>query len=262
MASSAIFRSRSIMQACAFLLGAVLLLAPVSARADYHVRSPDEIDEGEIEIEHNGAAIVDTDRQRNGARAYTAEVGYGVNSWWHPELELGMSREPGPGQHTKVDSVVWENTVSFTEPGEYWADLGFYGEYGLATLDKSADGVLWGPLVQKDIGRTTHTLNVLFANEIGPNKDAHGTDLKYAWQSRWNISQYASPALEIYGDAGQIDRMPGFDQQQLLAGPVMLGSISVGSVGRLKYELGALGGITEASPSAAVRWRIEIERRF
>lgn len=243
-------------------VAAILMLAPIAARADYHIRSPDEIDQGEIEIEHNGAAIIDTDASRDGARAYTAEIGYGVNSWWHPELELGMSREPGPGEHTKVDSVVWENTIRFTEPGEYWADLGFYGEYGVATLDKSADAVLWGPLVQKDIGRTTHTLNVLFENQVGPNKDAHGTDLQYAWQSRWNLWRYASPAIEIYGDAGQIDRIPGFEAQQFLAGPVVLGSISLGSIGRLKYELGTLAGLTHASPDGVVRWRVEIERRF
>lgn len=244
----------------AFVL--LLLLAPAAARADYHIRSPDDIDQGEIEIEHNGAAIIDTDRPRDGARSYTAEIGYGVNSWWHPELELGMSRDPGPGQHTKVDSVVWENIFRFTEPGEYWADLGFYAEYGIATLDKSADGVLWGPLVSKDIGRTTHTLNVLFENQVGPNKDAQGTDLQYTWQSRWNLWQYASPAIEIYGDAGQIDRMPGFERQQFLAGPVVLGSVSMGSIGRLKYELGTLAGLTHASPDGVVRWRLEIERPF
>ena len=262
MASSTTLRARSAATSFALLGATILLLTPVMAQADYHIRSPDEIDEGEIEIEHNGAASFDSDSQRDGARSYPAEVGYGVNSWWHPELELGISRDPGPGQQTRVDSVVWENTISFTEPGEYWADLGFYGEYGLATLDKSPDGVLWGPLIQKDIGHTTHTLNVLFGNEIGPNKDAHGTDLQYAWQSRWNLLEYASPAVEIYGDAGQIDRMPGFDEQQLLAGPVMLGSVSLGTVGRLKYELGALGGLTAASPNAALRWRIEIERHF
>lgn len=253
---------RTLSRSLAPFIGGLLLMVPMMARADYHIRSPNDIDQGEIEIEHNGAAVIDTDRSRDGARAYTAEIGYGVNSWWHPELELGMSREPGPGEHTKVDSVVWENVVRFTEPGEYWADLGFYAEYGVATLDKSADGVLWGPLIQKDVGRTTHTLNILFENQIGPNKDAQGTDLQYAWQSRWNLCQYASPAVEIYGDAGQIDRIPGFEQQQLLAGPVVLGSVALGLIGRLKYEVGTLAGLTHMSPDGAVRWRLEIERQF
>ncbi len=34
---------------------AVVLLAPMAARADFHVVSPYEIDLGEIEIEHNGS---------------------------------------------------------------------------------------------------------------------------------------------------------------------------------------------------------------
>jgi len=42
------------------VLGAALvLLAPLRARADFHVVSPYEIDLGELEIEHNGSASFD-----------------------------------------------------------------------------------------------------------------------------------------------------------------------------------------------------------
>ena len=245
------------------ILAALLFLTfSGTARADYHIISPDDIDQQEWEFEHNGAAALDSRPANDGARSYTAEIGYGVNSWWHPELELGIDRDPGPGQATKVDSLVWENTFSLTEPGEYWADLGFYWEYGLATLAKSPDAMLYGPLLQKDIGHTTETLNLLFGTEVGPNKDAQGTDFSYAWQSRWNLSRAASPAIEIYGDAGQVDRMPGFQQQQLLAGPVGLGVIPLQGIGNLKYEVGYLIGLTHATPDGVVRWRIEIERHF
>jgi hypothetical protein len=35
------------------------LLAPLSARAEHHVRSPSEVDQGELEIEHNALASFD-----------------------------------------------------------------------------------------------------------------------------------------------------------------------------------------------------------
>src|ERR1017187_1377279 len=41
------------------LAAAVMLLAPLAARADFHVVSPYEIDLGELEIEHNGSDRVD-----------------------------------------------------------------------------------------------------------------------------------------------------------------------------------------------------------
>ena len=70
------------------------LLAPVEARADFHIRSPYEIDLGELEIEHNGAASFDRKPENSGAQSYTIEFGTGLTSWWHSEIELGFDRDP------------------------------------------------------------------------------------------------------------------------------------------------------------------------
>src|SRR5579859_2191554 len=144
-------------------LSALALLAPSLAHADFHIRYPAEIDEGELELEHNGAWSLDRNPSNAEARSYTAEFGYGVNSWWHPELELGFERSAGPDQPTDLTAVVWENTFRLTEPGEYWADLGFYFEYGFSTLVHASDTTTFGPLIQKDIGRTTQTLNLFLS---------------------------------------------------------------------------------------------------
>ena len=65
-----------------------------------------------------------------------------------------------------------ENIFQLTQPGEYWADFGFYFEYGQSlTRGRNAgpNAAVFGPLIAKDIGRTTHTLNVLFTRQLGPN---------------------------------------------------------------------------------------------
>ncbi len=238
------------------------LLFPLTAHADYLVRSPDDIDQGVWELEHNGAAIIDGNPAKGGATSNTAEIGYGVTSWWYPELEFDFERGPGPDQPTNLQGFVWENTLRFTEPGEYWADLGFYWEYGHAIQNGIADETTFGPLVQKDIGRTTHILNLFFTKQIGSDQETHGWDTSYAWQSRWNIYRLASPAVEVYGDAGQFNPLVKFPNQQLLAGPVVLGEALLGPYGKLKYEAGYLFGATGPSPVGAVRWRMEWEMRF
>ena len=78
-----------------WLLVAALCLLSLRARADFHVFSPYEIDLGEIEIEHNGSAEFDRHRDNSGARSYTVEIGTGLTSWWHSEVELGFDRDPG-----------------------------------------------------------------------------------------------------------------------------------------------------------------------
>ena len=61
--------------------------------------------------------------------------------------------------------------------------------------------------------------------------------------------------------------MPGLANQQVLAGPVAVGSLNLnelglGHAGKLKYELGWLFGATPATAAGTLRWRLELEIPF
>ena len=252
------------------LAAALAVLAPVAAHADFHIRSPYEIDLGELEIEHNGASSFDHRPDVRGGQSYTVEFGTGLTSWWHSEIEFGFDREPGPNQSTLLTAAVTENTFQLTEPGKYFADLGFYVEYGQSLTTGRHAGpnqLTFGPLIGMDIGRTTQTVNLFLTRELGPNQDTHGLDFSYAWQSRWNLWAPLSPAIEVYGDSGIIGRSPRFSQQQLLVGPVGVGALKLndlglGKAGKIKYEIGWLFGATQSSPDGTLRWRLELEIPF
>ena len=72
-------------------------------------------------------------RDQHGATSYTTELGTGLTPWWHSELELGFDRAPGINEPTLLTQAVWENMFQLTEPGEQFADVGFYFEYGQST---------------------------------------------------------------------------------------------------------------------------------
>jgi hypothetical protein len=252
------------------LTAVLITLAPLQAHADFHVVSPYEIDLGELEIEHNGDAVFDRRPDQRGATSYTTELGTGLTSWWHSEIELGFDRAPGDNQSTLLTQAVWENMVQLTEPGEALLDTGFYFEYGQSTTtgrNAAANEVTFGPVIAKDIGRTVHTLNLFLTQQIGPDQTSHGLDFSYAWQSRWNIWAPLSPAIEIYGDAGTLGRSPALSQQELLVGPVGVGelklnALGLGHAGELKYEVGWLFGTTPATANGTLRWRLEVEVPF
>lgn len=251
--------------------GVVLaLLAPRMAMADYYLRSPYEIDLGELEMELNGAPAFDRRPDTNGAQSYTMEIGTGLTSWWHSEIELAFDRAPGGGQPMLVDQVVTENMIQLTEPGQEFADFGFYFEYGQSLTSGRHAGsnqVTFGPAIGMDIGRTTQLVNLFLTRELGPNQTTHGLDFSYAWQNRWNLWTPLSPAIEVYGDSGVVGRSPRFAQQQLLVGPVAVGALGLndlglGKAGKVKYELGWLFGATQASAQGTLRWRLELEVPF
>lgn len=254
----------------ALIVAAPIVVAPVAARADYHIVYPYEIDFGEIEIEHNGSAAFDRRPAQRGVTSYTAELGTGLTPWWHTELELGFDRAAGDSQPTLLTQAVWENMMQITEPGEAFADLGFYFEYGQSLTRGAAaasNQVTFGPVLGKEIGRTIHILNLFVTRQLGPDQTTQGLDLSYRWQSRWNIWAPLSPAVEIYGDAGVIGSVPKYNQQQFLIGPVGVGSLrlselGLGSAGKLKYEAGWLFGTTSATARGTLRWRLEVEIPF
>ncbi len=246
------------------------LLMPLAAHADYHVHSPTEVDLGELELEHNGSASFDHRRDYSGPQSYTVEVGTGLTKWWHSEIELGFDRDPGTNQPTSLTQLVSENMFALTEQGEYWADWGFYVEYGQSLATKAHAGpnqVTFGPAIAKDIGPTTSTVNLFLTRELGPDQTTSRLDFSYAWQTKWNLWEKLSPAIEVYGDAGLIGRSPRLSQQQVLVGPVAIGALKLndlglGHAGKLKYELGWLFGATGASPQGTLRWRMELEIPF
>ena len=252
------------------LATALGMLASVAAHADFHVVSPYEIDLGELEFEHNGSAVFDRRPEQRGATSYTTEFGTGLTSWWHSEIELGFDREPGENVPTLLTEAVWENMFQLTEPGEQFADFGFFFEYGQSLTRGAAAGpnqITFGPIIAKDIGRTTHTINLFFTRQLGPDQTSHGLDFSYAWQSRWNIWAPLSPAIEIYGDAGTLGHVPRLSQQQLLAGPVGVGvlrldQLGLGHGGKLKYEIGWLFGTTPVTARGTLRRRLELEIPF
>ncbi len=253
-------------------VGTVLaLLAPMgAARADFHVVSPYEIDFGELEIEHNGSDSVDPRAGMGGQQSYTLELGTGLTPWWHSEIELGFDNDPTVPQPTMLTQVVTENMFQITEPGEYFLDTGFYIEYGQSTttgVNATSNEVTFGPVFGKDIGRFTHTVNLFLTRQLGPDQTSQRLDFSYAWQSRWNLWEPLSPAVEIYGDTGTLGNAPGFSNQLLRLGPVGVGSLKLsalglGQAGQIKYELGWLFGATPATARGTLRWRLELEIPF
>ena len=55
-----------------------------------------------------------------------------------PSLELEQERAAGLGAAIHFSQVTWENIFPFSERGKYWADLGFFFEFGNTTLVDAA----------------------------------------------------------------------------------------------------------------------------
>ena len=243
---------------------ALVVFAPAySAHAELQVQMP-EVEYRELEFEHNGLFTFDKDKTLGGQQSYTNSIGYGVTPWWEIELELETNSVPDSSVHYTATTI--ENTFMLTEPGQYFFNVGIFAEYSQSALNGVANDILAGPIIQKELYNVVgldslHTLNVFFSHDVGHNA-THATGLEIAWQSRLLLNPYIDPAFEYYGFIDDLGEAGKFSQQQHFIGPVAVGAFNFSPYGKLKYEVGYMFGMTQASPRGAVRWKVEYEIAF
>jgi hypothetical protein len=161
-----------------------------------------------------------------------------------------------------VTAATWENLFQLTEPGEHWADFGFFAEYGRALQGgRRADGLTFGPIVSKVIGPTVNTLNVFFSKDVG-NHAAGATAVSVAWQTRLTVSRFFDPGVELYSTPGTLTSFTPLQRQDNRAGPVFYGSLRTVGASKLNYEVGYLFGLTRGAPAGTAKWKLEYEFRF
>ena len=244
------------------VLLAVAVVMPPVARAEFKVRYPN-IDYREIEIENNASYTFD--KRANGNNhdlSFPTEIGVGVLPFWFVELELETAKHPG--RKTSLDAVTFENYFMLTEPGKYFLDFSIFAEYAHVTSSEGSDTAKLGVLLQKDHAKFLHTLNLYVEKEVGAAASTANT-FQYAWQTRYQLSPLFQPGFEIYGQIEDLNHPGKLSEQELRIGPMFAGSYNLGQLGgrgKIKYELGYLFGVTNATEDGAIRTRIEYEVGF
>ena len=251
-------------QSCAGLAVAASLLAHAfPAQAARHVYSP-YVEEGEYEIETFFNQAVAGKSGLNGEGSYAGSIGYGITSWWKTEVEATWSRSQGGNSawgEVLYDSVASENVFQLTEPGEYWLDAAFFAEAEFVKQSGDHNNFTVGPIFAKEFGPSLTTINLLFTQEFGSGASG-GQSVDFRAQSVWRVTPLFAPGVEAYWQPGKLSQIDGFNAQGLIAGPVITGGVRLADTVKLKYEIGYLFGLTNASPNGTVRGLLELEWRF
>jgi len=242
---------------CAIL---ALVAMPVSARGDFKVHLPDA-ETGEFELEEVGSWGTSGNPATSNEQSFVHELGYGVNNWWHTEVEFETNREFGPGNHLRFDQLTWENQFVYGEPGQYWLDPGFFWEYGQAMVGGNPNETTFGPTLRKEFFHTINTVNLFFEKDLGQHSDGH-LNFLYAWETRIALGTPVEPGFQAYGTVGPIGKPLPISQQDHRIGPMLFTTISQLGPGSLKANGGILFGLTPGEPRRTLRWQLEYELHF
>ena len=238
--------------------------ASSAAHAQLRVRYP-IVDYREVEIEHFGDITFDKPKSGlSNNQRYALEYGFGPLPNWF--VELGHELTAPNGENITYDATEIESYLQLTPTGKYFGDLAMFAEYEHPLGRSDPKNFTFGPLAQTEFGEIAgfgalHTLNLLFTRTVGNNR-TDATQLFTAWQSRLLINPLIQPGFEYYGQVNEIINPGKLADQQHRIGPVLVGLNNFAPYGKLKYEVGYLFGLTDATPRGTVRWRLEYEIPF
>ena len=235
-------------------LSAALSAPNPATAADFKVYYPN-VTQGEFEFENRAFDTFDQNPGRGNERNVTSELGYGVTNYWFAEIENEF--EKGPQDQWRYHALGLENVFQLTEPGEKWLDLGFFAEYEFAMQRGNSDGFIFGPILQKQFGRTIVTANLLVAADIGGDAP-EDPQFNYSVEVKYLLTPLFQPGFQLFGAPGAFSGFQRFSQQDNRAGPVLFGEIHT-APGKIKYEAGYLVGLTHDSPSGTLKFLLEYE---
>ncbi|TAN02494.1 MAG: hypothetical protein EPN36_16895 [Rhodanobacteraceae bacterium] len=224
--------------------------ASTAAQADDFIVYSPHINQGQSEIELRGFYTSDGRPAFDGLAASELSFSHAFTGWWKPEIYVAeYAKNPGESEGLKGNE--FENTFQFTQPGQYWVDVGFLASLELPITKGEKDRLEFGPLFEKTDGRFDHRLNLIWEKEIGAGASRH-YEFRYSYSGTYALSAAFQPGIEFYGRP---------DDHAYQIGPVVRGEWHVpGTTSNLEYRIGLLQGINDDAPRRT--WLAQIEYEF
>jgi len=212
---------------------------------------------GEISLEISHARSFDKNAAKDGAQVGEVTLEAGLT----PRFVVAVSGEysADPGNAMQLDAHQIEGRYQFFESGEQWMDVGALVAYSFSKQADTPDTLEVKLLLQKDVGKFTHTANIGFSQNVGtfPNlTDEAG--YTFLWSTRYRYNEYFQPGFEIQSDLGPGAQLGYLNQQEHYMGPSVQGKF----FGHLKYQAAYLFGVSDPAAQQAVRLNLEYEMHF
>jgi hypothetical protein len=140
------------------------------------------------------------------------------------------------------------------DKGRFPVDLGWYFEVELPQKDPAQVELEFRPILSRDLGRFSVDLNPSF--EL-PTVTSERRTLEFNYGARllYRLSPRFQPAVEFYGDIGQIRDVDPSKEQEHYVSPMLYARIAPG----IYASGGLMFGLTRASDPVLLRFAVEYE---
>ena len=214
---------------------------------EYNVYSP-YVTEGQSEFELRATQYRDSSTLVDASRGYVMSFAHAFTGWWKPEVYFAKY-ERDPRLPNELTGYEFENTFQLTDPGQYWADVGFLASYEYSSHLSSANALEYGPLFEQQTGHFRQRLNLIWEKEVGRLREDNGVEFRAAYNVSYLWRDTLAPGLDFFAH-------PQKDVYQL--GPSVSGEWHMGS-SEIEYDGGVVFNLGHKGPDATLLLRLEYE---
>jgi hypothetical protein len=259
------------------------------ARAEFEIQEAD-VEKGEKEFEYRGAAHwgISNQEKSNGAEGEADDAGgdeeegplrqshdfefqYGLTDRWLFSTTL-TADEPS-GQDFNLSSVELGLQYEFMKRNGDGIAMAMQAEYGFATRSGDPDEFGFGPIVELARGNLLITLNPLFTDQVGPNRDQDGLGFEYGWRAEYDFAKHWGIGVEMFGEIDDLANSGPWDDQNHSIGPTLFWNPGGGDEAEgekegddekkvagppdleLSFNVGVQFGLTDATSDGALKFQ-------
>jgi hypothetical protein len=210
------------------------ILTVKPALAEYQIQEA-TIDKGEIQAQYRGAShwgvpkAADQGDDAGGdqeeaplRQSNELEGQYSVTDWWMLSSTLGVDQPDG--EDLNVSSVEFETQFQFLKRHGDGIALSVQGGYEKAINhgdDQNADEIGFGPIVELAKGPLLLTLNPLFTDQVGDNRQTSGLGFDYGWRAEYDFVPHWGVGVEMFGQIEDLTNAGSFNSQEHSIGPTL-----------------------------------------
>lgn len=262
--------------------GAIVVLGPVQrAFAEFEIPEVDG-EKGTWEVEYRGAGHwglpgpsgpdddVDALKQ-----SHEVEIQYAITDYWMFRVTPDFEQPAGDDLKLTTVGVETQVVVVPRKGGTFGlALMAGYEPVGSLVDIEEPDELEFGPILELASGRFLFTLNPNLVDQLGTFADQEWLGLEYAAQLEYRFAPHWSVAALAFGEVEDLGNSGSFNEQQHLAGgsfywfskPVEAEVLRAGGTAKDEEDdsgwsigLGALFGLTSASPDVSLRGTLRME---
>jgi len=200
------------------------VFASEPALAEFQIQEA-SIEKGETEFEHRGAyhwsvpeATVNNPNANDLVQSHEFEAQYSPTDWWLVQLTVGL--EQPLHEDFEASEVEFETEFALIKRKGDGTAVSFQVGYEKST-NGQADVLGFGPIVELASGKLLITLNPLFTDQVGPDRETEGLGFDYGWRAEYDFAKHWGVGVEMFGEIEDLANAGSFNQQNHSIGPTL-----------------------------------------